>query len=206
MNLPFLAALTSQAPHWKPPSWSGILLLWAVVLVCLGLLWLAISRLRSWMNKIQKERSLRDWQEREKYIRRGTAEHPVIGSYSFSEDTRSGESTWRSEYHSTVLGYAFAVCSYCIGPTPAQVERLQEVERRLPEIIAAIPPPPKNDGRGQSFTNHHSSVALISSVTIGSALGLGISMVYEPDPGNSYHLSPEVSITPDWRISAQWVV
>ena len=139
-------------------------------------------------------------------IQRGTAEHPVLGSYSYrfmKEDT-SGEGRWHCEYQSTALGYSFALSGDWREPSPAQIERLQEMEQRIAKIIAAIPPPPEDDGWGQSFTHFKTSVAFINCVGIRADLSLEILMDYEPDPGQSYYLSPLVKITPDWQITARW--
>lgn len=206
MNLRFLAALTSQTPHWKPPSWSSVLFLWAVVLVFFALGWLILRRLVARADRLTKARALRWKEEREKFIRRGAGEHPVLGSYTFWEDSRSGESRWCCEYQSHLLGYSISVGGSGSEPTSAKVERLQEMERRAQKIIAAIPPPDKDDGWGHSFTNYYASVAVINSVTVSDDLSLEIAVSYKPRPEGHYCLSPIVDATSDWRISAYWTV
>lgn len=74
-------------------------------------------------------------------------EHPVLGRYTtYACD---GESRgWSCTAVSEVLGCEVSLWGHSVEPTNDDIERWQKLEKRLPDILAGIPPPPKDDGWG----------------------------------------------------------
>ena len=133
-------------------------------------------------------------------------EHPVLGTYWSWADEQGGLGRWScTEYRSDRLGYSFCLVGAGSEPTLAQIERLKEIERRMPEIIAAIPPPPDDDGWGNSFPEISAATALINDLEIHMDQRCSMLVGFEPRPLR-YSRFPGVEVSTDWEIEVRWIV
>jgi hypothetical protein len=203
MTLHPLAEIQSpkEVPASRAPGWSGILLLGGLELAALSLVAMFLLRLK----KAHNARARRLKEEREASIQRGNGDHAALGSYWFTKDERHDGSRWGCQYHGGLLGYSLALTGHGAEPTQAQIARLQEIEQRMPEIIAAIPFPPEDDGWGNSLPDYQSSVMRANRIHIGIDLSSSIDFNLEPSPLEDYRLSPFADVSSDWQISARWM-
>jgi hypothetical protein len=200
-HLPAEIQSHKEVPESKAPGWPGLLLLCGLELAALSLAAVFLVRLK----KAHDAKARRLMEEHRASIQRGNGEHAALGSYWFTKDERHDGSRWGCQYHSGPLGYSLALTGHGAEPTQAQLGRLQEIEQRMPEIIAAIPLPPEDDGWGNSLPGHQSSEMRANRVHIGRDLSSSIDLNLEPSPRGDYRLSPFADVTPDWQISARWM-
>ena len=150
---------------------------------------------RHWARR--RERQLADIEKQKQLETIVEREHPTLGVYR-----SRGDGTWSCLPAEQQLGGSFVLCGDGADPSPAQVERWQEIQLRLPELLAQIPPPPADDGYGHAYGNFDSAEVRADHVEIARDLSFAV-LVRLPAVGK-YRLSPIIRVTPHGRTTVEW--
>lgn len=123
--------------------------------------------------------------------------HPTLGTYQ-----SRGDDTWSCLPADMQQDGPLLLCGDGAEPSSAQVERWQEIQRRLPEILAQIPPPPQDDGYGRKYGDFDPAKARADQVEIARDLSC---VVLVRLPAREFRLLPIIRVSPDWRTSTEWI-
>ncbi len=150
---------------------------------------------RHWARR--RERQLADIAKQKQLATFVERVHPTLGAYR-----SRGDGTWSCLPAGHQLGGSFVLCGDGADPSAAQVERWSEIQRRLPELLAQIPPPPDDDGHGHTYGNFDPAELRADHVEIARDLSFVV-LVRLPEAGK-YRLSPIIRVTPNGRTTVEW--
>lgn len=150
---------------------------------------------RHWARR--RARQLADIEEQKRLATFVERVHPTLGAYR-----SRGDGTWSCLPPGEQVGGPFVLCGDGADPSDAQVERWQEIQRRLPDLLRQIPPPPEDDGYGRNYGNFDPAEARADHVEI--ARDLSFVVLVRLTTAGKYVLSPIICVTPDWRTTVEW--
>jgi hypothetical protein len=151
---------------------------------------------RHWARR--RERQLADIAKQKQLATFHERVHPTLGVYR-----SRGDGTWSCLPAAEQVAASFVLCGDGADPSPAQVERWQAIQLRLPELLAQIPPPPVDDGWGHTYGPFDSTEARAEHVEIARDLSF---VVLVRLPARGYRLSPIIRVTPKGRTTVEWSV
>ena len=123
--------------------------------------------------------------------------HPELGTYYAFKD-----GSWWTKITSARLGYELTLRGKYSGPTNAQLQRWHEIEERLPQLLAQVPPPPESNNDGHDCERFDPSAIRAEIIDIADDLSFS---VLAQVPG-CRALSPLLNVSTDWQCSWEWNV
>ena len=128
--------------------------------------------------------------------------HPTLGVYT--EYTFGSKKKWSAKTCSQLLDYKYTILGFDRSPSDLQLQRLRELDRNLPRILAEIEPPSYDDGYGNYLPTEDLSKVRPSVVEIRRDLSFLI-LAFVADECK-YELAPSLVVGEDLMVKEiEWV-